>query len=90
MGLSQADIAEIESLLAGEVADATARAELRRRFPCLSVTRCAASDLGAETPFRKQPGFSLYLVDGRDHCWRLTDDPDCATGLVIVRHEARP
>jgi hypothetical protein len=37
-----------------------------------------------ETPFRQYEGFDLYLVDGRNHCWSLTDRPENATGLAVA------
>lgn len=87
MGLSADDLNEIESVLASSDADIRALADLRRRFPKLSLTRCDASDLDAQTPFRAYRRFDLHLVDGMDHCWRLTSDPSRATGIVVVEHE---
>jgi hypothetical protein len=76
-----------DALGAGGVS-AAAVAELRRSLPGVSLTLCDASDLGVEEPFRSFPGFELYLVDGRDHCWRLTSEPAEATGLMIARRRA--
>lgn len=84
MGLSEEDLARIGSLLAAGTAGAQAVGELRRSFPGLSLTRCDPTDMGDEAPFRSYGRFSLYLVDGRDHCWRLTAEPAQATGLVVV------
>lgn len=84
MALTADDVRDIETLLGAAEASAQTFADLRRRFPMLSVTRCDPSDLGVETPFREFPRFALHLVDGSDHCWRLTDDPARATGLVVV------
>jgi hypothetical protein len=50
----------------------------------MTVTQCDPSDIDLETPFRVLAGVSLYLVDGMDHCWRLTTDATRATGLVVV------
>jgi hypothetical protein len=88
MGLSADDLTEIEALLAAHDADARMFADLRGRFPNLSLTRCDASDLDAEPPFRACRQFDLYLVDGMDHCWRFTFDPSRATGIVVVQHSA--
>jgi hypothetical protein len=88
MGLSDQDFAAIDSMLAGG-ADASGLAEFRGRFPSLSPTRCDASDIDAETPYREYPGLSLFLVDAHDHCWRITSDPARATGIVVARHKAR-
>lgn len=80
MAISEQALAGIEALLAaGE-----GTAEFRRRFPGLSLTRCDASDMSGQTPFRRYPKFDLYLVDGRDHCWQITPDPARATGIVVA------
>ena len=88
MALSAENLSEIETLLQSPEASAQSLADLRRRFPGVSLTQCDASDLDAEQPFRQFQRFSLYLVDGLDHCWKLTSDPARATGLVVVQHRA--
>jgi hypothetical protein len=85
MGLSESDLAAIDAMLVAG-ADANGLACFRRRFPRLSLTRCDASDIDTETPFREYPGLSLFLVDALDHCWRITRDPARATGIVVARH----
>jgi len=87
MALSADDLTRIEALLGAAEADTQTLVALRRQFPGLSLTRCDAADVDSEQPFREYPRFSLYLVDGTDHCWRLTIDPDRATGLVVVQHK---
>ncbi|KAB2944007.1 MAG: hypothetical protein K8F92_06575 [Hyphomicrobium sp.] len=87
MSIDADEIAHIEELLARAPAE-TLFAELRERFPDLSLTRCDASDIDTETPFREYGRYSLYLVDSADHCWRLTDDPRQATGLVVAVRKA--
>ncbi len=84
MALTPADIAEIDALLGAPDASAGAAAALRARFPKLSLTCAGASDLGVEAPFRHYKLFDLYLVDGSSHCWSLTQNPELATGLVVV------
>ena len=86
MGLSENDLATIDSMLAAG-ADASALAAFRERFPGLSLTHCDASDIDAETPFREYPGLTLFLVDANDHCWRITADPARATGIVVARRK---
>jgi Family of unknown function (DUF6129) len=87
MTLNANELAEIEAVLAAPDADTGVLGELRRRFPQISLTRCDASDVGVEPPFREFQRFSLYLVDGADHCWRLTNDTARATGIVVVPHK---
>lgn len=84
MSLAADDLLQIEALLVASGSPADAFAELRRRFPGLSLTRCEASDLDAVAPFRHYRRFDIHLVDGHDHCWRLTCDPARATGIVVA------
>lgn len=84
MPLSDEAMVKIEAALGSADANAHAVAVLRSELPGLSLTRCDLSDLGVEPPFRQFPRFSLYLVDASDHCWRITDDPARATGLVVA------
>ncbi|MHB1301435.1 MAG: hypothetical protein ACYCY8_11290 [Burkholderiales bacterium] len=58
--------------------------EFRKRFPGISLTRCDPYDMSEEIPFRSIPGFDLYLVDGRDHCVKITREPLDATGIVLA------
>lgn len=50
--------------------------------PGFSVTGAMASVM-AEEPYRDEKGFCLYLVDGSNHCWLVTDKPENATAIVI-------
>lgn len=82
--ISPDDLACIGNLLAEPPTGGNPLADFRSRFPGLSLTRCDASDMGGEAPYREYPSFNLYLVDGRDHCWQLTGDPAAATGVVVA------
>lgn len=88
MPLSEEAISKIERALGLANADFQAVAGLRGHLPGLSLTRCDLADLGVETPFREYPRFNVYLVDGSDHCWRITADPARATGLVLAEKPA--
>jgi hypothetical protein len=90
MPFTAADVSQLESLLALSDGGVQAMIEFRSRFPGRSLTRCDASDMGTNEPFRRFGAFDVYLVDGRDHCWRLTDDPAAATGVVLARHGRAP
>ncbi len=85
MGLTPADISDLDALLEAAEAGASAAAAIRSRFPKLSITRAGESDMGVETPFRQYRLFDLYLVDGAGHCWTMTGDPARATGLVLAQ-----
>jgi hypothetical protein len=84
MALNETHLGQIEALLARSAPDAELVGSLRRLLSGLSVTRCEASDVADEAPFRVFRHASLYLVDGSDHCWRLTSDPSLATGIVVA------
>jgi len=86
MSFTPAEVSQLESLLAISDGGAQAALEFCSQFPGRSLTRCDASDMGTDEPFRRFAAFDVYLVDGRDHCWRLTDDPAAATGVVLARH----
>jgi hypothetical protein len=92
MGIGTEELEAIDAMLTAKSASVSggesgALADFRRRFPALSLTRCDASDMDAETPFRVYAGVSLFLVDASDHCWRITSDPARATGVVVARHK---
>ncbi len=60
---------------------------LRQAFAPIHFTCCHDDDLGdgaTAAPVRSVPTFRLYLVDGRDHCMRLTVDPESATGILVA------
>lgn len=60
---------------------------LRAEYPDLHFTYCMDDDVTAATPVREEPGFKLYLVDGRNHCLCFTQNPAVASGLVIAEIE---
>lgn len=86
MTLTEDDMTEIGALLAAAGAENDAVAELRRRFPSLTVTRCDASDV-TEAPYAVFDRIDLHLLDASDHCATLTADLSRATGLVLAKKE---
>lgn len=84
MALSADELTEIDKLLSAPDADAGLYAELRRRFPHLTWTRCDASDV-TEAPFRSYARFDLHLLDSADHCAHVTADPASATGVILAK-----
>jgi hypothetical protein len=83
MALSADEMMEIDRVLSDPDADARVVAEMRRRFPHLSWTKCDASDV-TEAPFRRYPRFDIHLVDRTDHCVQITADPLRASGIVVA------
>lgn len=89
MPFSDEEISRLETLLQEAAGVPQAAAQVHCLFPGKSVTRCDASDMGAESPYRRFDAFDLHLVDGRDHCWRITGAPAEATGIVLARRAAK-
>jgi hypothetical protein len=56
---------------------------LRHSLPHLIWTRCDATDV-LEEPFRSIGAFDLHLLDGSEHCVRLTLEPDRAGGILLA------
>ncbi len=84
MPLAPAQVTEIDAALASAGADAQTVASLRKVARGLMVTRCDAFDMRDETPFRIYKNVSLFLIDGRNHCWKITQDPGSATALALA------
>lgn len=87
MALTVSQLESIERFLMAEAAPSNIAA-FRAEFPGVAITRCDASDVQDETPFRKHPLFDLYLLDARDHCVRLTTNPNEATGVVVAQRRS--
>jgi len=58
--------------------------ELRTSYTGVHFTYCMDDDIGAQHPYQSHPGFNIYLVDGREHCLKLTNELEHATGLVLA------
>lgn len=58
--------------------------KLRATFKGVHFTYCMDDDVTGVEPFARHPGMNVYLVDGRDHCLKLTEKLDIATGLVLA------
>lgn len=82
--ITQDDLGRIDGLLTAPAAGSNPLPDFRKSFPGLSLTRCDAFDMRDEQAFREYQGFNLYLVDGRDHCWHITRNPNAATGIVVA------
>jgi len=57
---------------------------LKDCFPGLSFVRLSARDID-EPPFRVLEHYNLYLLDAREHCVKLTNEPEAATGIVVAQ-----
>jgi hypothetical protein len=84
MPITAAQLQQIDMILSTAALDGATLAKLRQLGAGLTATRCDMADLADEAPFRSYARCALYLLDGRDHCMRITNDPGDATGLVVV------
>jgi len=57
---------------------------LRDQYPGKHFTWCSEDDINVGKPYLERPGYLVYLVDSSDHCSRLTNDEDIATGVVFA------
>jgi hypothetical protein len=80
-------IDEIDSLLTEQGIDEAAVSALRNKWPDIHFTYCSDDDVCGPPAIRESDGFSMYLIDSRDHCLSFTSSPDVATGLVLAEHE---
>jgi len=80
-------IDEVNNLLAGRGLNETVVAELRSRWPTIHFTYCSDDDVCGPEAIRESEGFSIYLIDGREHCLSFTSSTEVATGLVLAEHE---
>lgn len=84
MALTADELTEIEKLVSAPEVDTAVFAELRRRFPHITWTRCDASDV-TETPFRSFSRFDIHLLDSAGHCAHVTEDPAAANGIILAK-----
>jgi len=87
MAVTEEELTEIDKILSDEGQSSSAIAELRRKFPHLSWTRCDASDV-IEAPYRSYPRYDVHLLDGGDHCVQVTAELARATGFVLASRKA--
>ncbi|WAK03098.1 DUF6129 family protein [Methylobacter sp. YRD-M1] len=59
-------------------------ATLRQTYPGIHFTYCMDDDIPNNEPVLTHDDFNLYLVDGREHCLCLTNNPEVATGIVVA------
>ncbi len=58
--------------------------QLRAEFAPLHFTYCYDDDISDRTPVVETEQFNLYLIDGREHCLKMTNDYEAATGIVVA------
>lgn len=84
MALAPEQVDAIVGILNSTAAGANPVPAIRAALPGLTVSRCDALDMRGEAVFQKLAGHQLFLVDTRDHCWRIVTDPAQASGVVVA------
>lgn len=84
MALAPEQIDNIVGILSATAAGQNPVPAIRQAWPGMMVSRCDALDMRGETVFRNLDTFQLFLVDASDHCWRIVDQPEQATGVVVA------
>jgi hypothetical protein len=80
-------INEINTSLVEHGLDEATVTELRNKWPNIHFTYCSDDDICGPSAVCESDGFSIYLVDSRDHCLNFTSSPEVATGMVLAEHE---
>lgn len=60
---------------------------LRAQFPGVMFVRCSARDM-SEQPYRNHERYQLHLLDRREHCIQVTQQPEDADGVIIAEYGA--
>ena len=82
--LADATIQEIVRSVESSGLSEVTLARLRADHPGIHFTYCLDDDITARRAYLERPEFNVYLVDGREHCLKLTPDIELATGLVLA------
>jgi len=86
MALSSEQLSNLDQLLSGHEGDANPLSQIRAGLPGVSITRCDFEDMRGEAAFRRSGQYDVFLVDASNHCWRIIDDPQAATGVVVAKY----
>jgi hypothetical protein len=84
MAINPETVEEIQAMLTASATVSERIATLRKNISGLSITRCDASDMDAETAWFETSEMNVYLLDTSEHCVRITNTPLNATGLIIA------
>ena len=85
--IAEETIDRVNSLLIENGLDENAVMRLRSLWPDIHFTYCSDDDVCGPAPVRESDSFSIYLIDGREHCLCFTASAEIATGLVLAEHE---
>jgi hypothetical protein len=87
MPLTETQIGSIEASIKALMATGNPLVPgLRNMFPGVTFVRCSAQDMDS-TPYLTSNKFQLFLLDRSEVCVRLTDQLECADGVIIAEVE---
>lgn len=76
--------AELLERVAAAVTPSADEADLRRRFPGVRITLCSDDDIPARLAAAHETAIArFYYVDAREHCVKLSNDAESASGIVV-------
>lgn len=84
MALAPETVDAVLGILNTTAAGANPVPAIRAACPGITASRVDALDLRGETCFQVLDAFQLFLVDTRDHCWKIVTDPADASGVVVA------
>lgn len=82
--IDQARLEQVTRIVERAGLDEQTLAALRETFTDMHLTYCMDDDIGIGEPIVQAEGFNMYLVDGRRHCMRFTNELETATGIVLA------
>jgi Family of unknown function (DUF6129) len=82
--IAEAQLQAVSDRIASAYLDDALITQLRAEFAPLHFTYCYDDDISDRTPVITTEKFNLYLIDGREHCLKMTNDYEVATGIVVA------
>ena len=82
--IAEAQLQAVSDRIASAYLDDALITQLRAEFAPLHFTYCYDDDISDRTPVIATDKFNLYLIDGREHCLKMTNDYEVATGIVVA------
>ncbi len=84
MAITPEQIDALAKLLEALPAEVNPVGAVRAAFPGWVISRCEADDMRDEAPYYRSGAYEVYLLDSQAHCWRMTDAPEAATGVILA------
>jgi hypothetical protein len=82
--ITEAQLQAVSDRITSAYLDDALITSMRTEFAPLHFTYCYDDDISDRTPVIETDKFNLYLIDGREHCLKMTNDYEVATGIVVA------